>query len=110
MSREETIAMRYTLLGHSGLRVSEVALGTITFGTDWGWGASQSESAKQFELFAEAGGIALSGGFGLARRLQQLDGAQNFFFQRLEIGCGMGRRCFNTRAPSEAALFTIIYC
>jgi hypothetical protein len=31
--------MRYTLLGNSGLRVSEVALGTMTFGTDWGWGA-----------------------------------------------------------------------
>ena len=28
----------------------------MTFGTDWGWGASESESAKQFELFAEAGG------------------------------------------------------
>ena len=48
--------MRYTLLGHSGLRVSELDLGTMTFGTDWGWGASESESAKQFELFADAGG------------------------------------------------------
>ena len=48
--------MRYTLLGGSGLRVSEVALGTMTFGTDWGWGASESECAKQFEVFAEAGG------------------------------------------------------
>ncbi len=51
--------MRYTLLGNSGLRVSELALGTMTFGTDWGWGASQSESAKQFELFAEAGGTLI---------------------------------------------------
>jgi aryl-alcohol dehydrogenase-like predicted oxidoreductase len=48
--------VRYTLLGNSGLRVSELALGTMTFGPDWGWGASESESAKQFELFAEAGG------------------------------------------------------
>jgi aryl-alcohol dehydrogenase-like predicted oxidoreductase len=48
--------MRYTLLGKSGLRVSEVALGTMTFGTSWGWGASETESRKQFELFAEAGG------------------------------------------------------
>jgi aryl-alcohol dehydrogenase-like predicted oxidoreductase len=48
--------MRYTLLGNSGLRVSEVALGTMTFGTDWGWGASESESAEQFKVFAEAGG------------------------------------------------------
>jgi aryl-alcohol dehydrogenase-like predicted oxidoreductase len=32
--------MRYTLLGNSGLRVSEAALGTMTFGTGWGFGAS----------------------------------------------------------------------
>jgi aryl-alcohol dehydrogenase-like predicted oxidoreductase len=51
--------MRYTLLGNSGLRVSEVALGTMTFGTDWGWGASVTESAKQFGLFAEAGGTLI---------------------------------------------------
>jgi aryl-alcohol dehydrogenase-like predicted oxidoreductase len=51
--------MRYTLLGQSGLRVSELALGTMTFGTDWGWGASESESAKQFELFAAAGGTLI---------------------------------------------------
>ena len=31
----------------------------MTFGTDWGWGASESESAKQFELFAEAGGTLI---------------------------------------------------
>src|SRR5246500_2230176 len=51
--------MRYTLLGNTGLRVSEVALGTMTFGTDWGWGAPEAESAKQFELFAEAGGTLI---------------------------------------------------
>jgi aryl-alcohol dehydrogenase-like predicted oxidoreductase len=51
--------MRYTLLGNSGLRVSEVALGTMTFGTDWGWGAPAGECAKQFELFAEAGGTLI---------------------------------------------------
>lgn len=28
----------YRLLGRSGLRVSPLALGTMTFGTDWGWG------------------------------------------------------------------------
>ena len=48
--------MRYKLLGHSGLRVSEVALGTMTFGEDWGWGASKDESRKIFEAFVEAGG------------------------------------------------------
>ena len=31
--------MNYRLFGRSGLRVSELALGTMTFGSDWGWGA-----------------------------------------------------------------------
>jgi aryl-alcohol dehydrogenase-like predicted oxidoreductase len=48
--------MRYKLLGASGLRVSELALGTMTFGETWGWGASKDESGKIFEAFAEAGG------------------------------------------------------
>jgi aryl-alcohol dehydrogenase-like predicted oxidoreductase len=48
--------MRYRLLGRSGLRVSELALGTMTFGEAWGWGASQDESRRIFETYAEAGG------------------------------------------------------
>ena len=49
-------SMRYRLLGRSGLRVSEMALGTMTFGEDWGWGASKAESQKMFDAFAAAGG------------------------------------------------------
>jgi aryl-alcohol dehydrogenase-like predicted oxidoreductase len=48
--------MRYTLLGRSGIRVSELALGSMTFGDDWGWGASPETSARILELYAEAGG------------------------------------------------------
>ena len=48
--------MRYKLLGRSGLRVSELCLGTMTFGDDWGWGAPKDESRKMFDAFAEAGG------------------------------------------------------
>ncbi|HMR62965.1 MAG TPA: aldo/keto reductase [Anaerolineae bacterium] len=48
--------MRYKLLGRSGLRVSELALGTMTFGEEWGWGASKEESKKIFDAYAEAGG------------------------------------------------------
>ena len=48
--------MRYTLLGRSGLRVSQVCLGTMTFGSDWGWGADEEECRRQFDLFAERGG------------------------------------------------------
>lgn len=48
--------MRYKLLGHSGLRVSELCLGTMTFGETWGWGASKAESKMMFDLFAKEGG------------------------------------------------------
>ncbi|MCZ8357559.1 MAG: aldo/keto reductase [Microcystis sp. LE19-388.1G] len=48
--------MRYKLLGNSGLRVSELCLGTMTFGEDWGWGSDKEESRAVFQAFAEAGG------------------------------------------------------
>src|SRR5258708_4242294 len=48
--------MRYKLLGRSGLRVSELCLGTMTFGDAWGWGASKEEATRQFDLFAAADG------------------------------------------------------
>lgn len=48
--------MKYKLLGRSGLRVSELCLGTMTFGTEWGWGADKAESQKIFDTYAEHGG------------------------------------------------------
>src|ERR1700681_4195630 len=48
--------MRYRLLGRSGLRVSELCLGTMTFGEDWGWGSPKEESRKVYDAFLEAGG------------------------------------------------------
>ena len=48
--------MRYRLLGNSGLRVSELSLGTMTFGEDWGWGSSKDESRRVLDAFLEAGG------------------------------------------------------
>ena len=48
--------MRYRLLGHSGLRVSELCLGTMTFGDDWGWGAAPEESRRIFDAYVDAGG------------------------------------------------------
>ena len=48
--------MRYRLLGRSGLRVSELCLGTMTFGEDWGWGSSKDESRRVLDAFLEAGG------------------------------------------------------
>ena len=51
--------MRYKLLGKSGLRVSELCLGTMTFGDvwqDWGLATSKDESRKILDGFAGAGG------------------------------------------------------
>lgn len=48
--------MNYRLFGKSGLRVSEIALGTMTFGTEWGTGADAEESKKIFDAYANAGG------------------------------------------------------
>jgi aryl-alcohol dehydrogenase-like predicted oxidoreductase len=48
--------MRYKLLGRTGLRVSELCLGTMTFGEDWGWGAPREECARILDAFAAAGG------------------------------------------------------
>ncbi|MBK7543611.1 MAG: aldo/keto reductase [Candidatus Competibacteraceae bacterium] len=48
--------MRYKLFGNSGLRVSELCLGAMTFGEEWGWGASKDESRRLFEAFVAAGG------------------------------------------------------
>src|SRR4051812_9246324 len=48
--------MKYKLLGRSGLKVSELCLGTMGFGTEGGWGADKETSFKIMECFAEAGG------------------------------------------------------
>lgn len=48
--------MNYRLFGNSGLRVSEIALGTMTFGTEWGYGADHDESKNIFDTYANAGG------------------------------------------------------
>jgi aryl-alcohol dehydrogenase-like predicted oxidoreductase len=48
--------MKYRLLGNSGLRVSEAALGTMTFAEEWGWGAAKDEARKVYETYREAGG------------------------------------------------------
>jgi aryl-alcohol dehydrogenase-like predicted oxidoreductase len=44
------------LLGRSGLRVSPLALGTATFGTEWGWGTEQDDARKLFDTYVERGG------------------------------------------------------
>jgi aryl-alcohol dehydrogenase-like predicted oxidoreductase len=48
--------MNYKLLGRSGLKVSELCLGTMGFGTEAGWGADKDTSFAIMDAFANAGG------------------------------------------------------
>lgn len=50
------MALRYRLLGNSGLRVSELCLGTMSFGEQWGFGADEATSHQVLDAYAEAGG------------------------------------------------------
>ena len=46
----------YVTLGRSGLRVSPLCLGAMTFGEDWGWGSSVKDSEAIMDRFFERGG------------------------------------------------------
>lgn len=48
--------MKYVTLGRSGLSVSQFCLGAMTFGSSWGWGATEPESREMFYRFVDAGG------------------------------------------------------
>ena len=50
------MTMTYYTLGNSGLKVSRLALGTMTFGTEWGWGSDKNTARELFEVYVEAGG------------------------------------------------------
>ncbi len=45
----------YVLLGRSGLRISRFCLGTMTFGTEWGWGSAEDASRQIFNRFLDSG-------------------------------------------------------
>jgi aryl-alcohol dehydrogenase-like predicted oxidoreductase len=46
----------YYTLGRSGLRVSRLALGAMTFGTEWGWGSDEASAQQIFNTYVDAGG------------------------------------------------------
>ncbi|NUP13102.1 MAG: aldo/keto reductase [Polyangiaceae bacterium] len=48
--------MKLKLFGNTGLRVSELCLGTMTFGDVWNFGATAQEISKMFDAYVEAGG------------------------------------------------------
>ena len=59
--------MRIRTLGRSGLRVSELCLGTMTFGTP-GWGCDETESLDLVDRFLDAGGNFIDTADALCRR------------------------------------------
>ncbi len=56
MTSEPPTPRPYTLLGRSGLRVSPLCLGAMTFGTEWGWGAPKETSFALLDRYLAAGG------------------------------------------------------
>lgn len=46
----------YLTLGRSGLRVSPLCLGAMTFGLDWGWGSDPEESKRIIDAYLARGG------------------------------------------------------
>ncbi len=56
MPTTPTALDHYVTLGRSGLRVSPMCLGTMTFGTEWGWGSEPEACARIMDVYAEAGG------------------------------------------------------
>jgi aryl-alcohol dehydrogenase-like predicted oxidoreductase len=56
MNQPITQLNHYRLLGHSGLRVSPLCLGTMTLGTEWGFGADLEESRRILDIYADRGG------------------------------------------------------
>lgn len=55
MSNTPALNSYYTL-GRSGLKVSRLALGTMTFGTEWGWGADKETARRLVDTYTDAGG------------------------------------------------------
>jgi aryl-alcohol dehydrogenase-like predicted oxidoreductase len=56
MNQPITQLNQYRLLGNSGMRVSPICLGTMTFGTEWGFGSDLEESRRILDLYADRGG------------------------------------------------------
>jgi aryl-alcohol dehydrogenase-like predicted oxidoreductase len=51
-----TLLRNYVSLGRSGVRVSPICLGAMTFGQDWGWGSGVEESKQILDRYIDLGG------------------------------------------------------
>jgi len=55
-TEKSAVSGEYSLLGRSGLAVSPLCLGTMTFGTEWGWGTDAATSRAVFDRYVASGG------------------------------------------------------
>ncbi|MEO0512824.1 MAG: aldo/keto reductase [Planctomycetota bacterium] len=55
-SHGATALDHYVTLGRTGLRVSPLCLGTMTFGKEWGWGSTPEDSVKITDAYLDRGG------------------------------------------------------
>ena len=58
-SKDTDRLAEYRLLGRSGLRISPLTLGTMTFGSEWGWGSDAEGSRAVFDAYVERGGNSI---------------------------------------------------
>ena len=72
--------MRYRTFGTSGLRISELVLGAMTFGEQGGVGAPIAECRQMLDLYAEAGGNTID------TAINYRDGASEEFLGELLTG------------------------
>ncbi|MFP2959421.1 aldo/keto reductase [Myxococcus sp. 1LA] len=97
---------KYHLLGQTGLRVSPLALGTMNFGTDWGWDMSGEDAHRLLTRYLEAGGnfIDTADAYtsGSSERIIGDDFAQCGYRAR-RLAWGPGRAPCRTRKDTQRA-------
>lgn len=78
---------RYVSLGRSGLRVSPLCLGTMTFGTEWGFGCTPEESVEVLAAYLHAGGNFLD-----TANMYTKGHSEKIIGDYFHAGAGKGRR------------------
>jgi hypothetical protein len=77
----------YVSLGRSGVRVSPVCLGAMTFGEDWGWGSSVEESKQILDRYIDSGATSSTQRTGTRRAIpKRLSASTSVVILRDETG------------------------
>ena len=82
----------YVTLGRSGLRVSPLCLGTMTFGEDWGWGSTVEESVTRWAMMMLSGGMVFHV-TGITNPVYASDSEGSFTMEGEDKGVPMAAKC-----------------